>query len=64
VVEHKSGECEFTARYHVDRLVYFEAFDLIVDAIAREKQIKGWKRSKKIALIKTMNPGWRDLSSP
>jgi len=63
-IEHKSGECEFTARYHFDRLVYFETFDLIVDAIAREKHIKGLTRAKKIALIKTVNPTWCDLSSP
>ena len=62
--EHKAGESDFTARYHFDRLVYFEAFDLIVDAIVREKQIKGMSRSKKIALIKSVNPTWRDLSSP
>jgi putative endonuclease len=64
VFEHKSGEGDFTSRYHFDRLVYYETFDLIVDAIAREKQIKGMNRAKKIALIKTSNPGWHDLSSP
>ncbi len=62
--EHKAGEGEFTSRYHFDRLVYYEAFDLIIDAIAREKQIKGMTRAKKIALIKSGNPEWRDLSSP
>ncbi len=54
---------EFTARYHFDRLVYFETFDYIVDAISREKQIKGLTRAKKIALVKTINPTWRDLSA-
>ena len=41
IAEHKAGECAFTSRYHFDRLVYYESFDLILDAIAREKQIKG-----------------------
>jgi len=63
VTAHKSGEgSKFTSRYHFDRLVYFETFDLIIAAIAREKQIKGMTRAKKIALIKTLNPTWRDLS--
>ena len=62
IIEHKAGECAFTSRYHFDRVVYYESFDLIVDAIAREKQIKGWTRAKKIALIKTLNPKWIDLS--
>ena len=51
----------FTARYHFDRCVYFELYERIVDAIAREKQIKGWTRARKIALIKSVNPGWMDL---
>lgn len=47
VIEHKSGAgSEFTSRYHFDRLVYFETYDLIVDAINREKQIKGWTREE------------------
>ncbi len=63
VYEHKEGiGSAFTARYHFDRLVYFESFDLVVDAIAREKQIKGLTRAKKIALIKSINPSWHDLS--
>ena len=62
VWQHKNGEgSEFTRRYHFDRLVYFEAYDLVVDAIAREKSVKGMTRAKKIALIKTINPGWNDL---
>ncbi len=52
----------FTARYDVDRLVYFEQTSDVVSAIAREKQIKGWSRSKKVALIESMNPEWEDLS--
>jgi len=64
VAAHFAGHgSKFTARYHFDRLVYFEDFELVVDAIAREKQIKGMTRAKKIALVKTMNPGWRDLSA-
>ena len=63
--DHKNGVgSEFTARYHFDRCVYFETFESILDAIAREKQIKGWTRAKKIALIKTMNREWRDLTPP
>ena len=52
----------FTARYHLKCLVYFETTPDIRAAIAREKQIKGWLRRKKVALIETMNPDWRDLS--
>jgi len=62
-IEHKAGEGSFTSRYHFDRLVYYEAYDLIVEAIEREKQIKGMTRAKKIALIKTVNPTWSDLPS-
>jgi len=46
----------------VNKLVYFEVFHYINNAIAREKEIKGWRRSKKVVLIESMNPGWRDLS--
>ena len=52
----------FTKRYHVHRLVYFEDTKIVKAAIAREKQIKGWLRSKKNALVETLNPEWRDLS--
>jgi putative endonuclease len=52
----------FTARYNIDRLVYFEACGDILAAIAREKQIKGWSRKKKIALIESVNRDWKDLS--
>ncbi len=52
----------FTAKYYINRLVYYEEYPLIEDAIKREKQIKGWLRSKKIALIETLNPKWKDLS--
>jgi putative endonuclease len=52
----------FTTRYRINRLVYFEHHGDIRAAIQREKQIKGWTREKKLALIKVMNPGWCDLS--
>jgi len=51
----------FSARYNVDVLVYYEKLDTIVDAIAREKQIKGGSRAKKIKLIESINPAWEDL---
>ena len=53
----------FTTRYDVKRLVHFEEFDRIADAISREKQLKGWVRAKKIRLIEELNPEWNDLSS-
>lgn len=63
VVQHRHAEVPgFTARYNVDRLVYFESYDDIRDAIGREKQIKGWVRMKKHALIAAKNPGWSDLA--
>jgi putative endonuclease len=61
--EHKSHTSEgFTARYNVDRLVWYEIYSDIHRAIGREKQLKGWVRSKKIALIEALNPTWQDLS--
>jgi len=63
VDEHRSGTNPgFTTKYKINRLVYFEHFEDISDAIAREKEIKGWVRRKKIALIETQNPKWSDLS--
>jgi putative endonuclease len=63
VWRHKKGYFEgFTSRYKIDRLVYFERWSHPGTAIAREKQLKGWKRIKKIALIVSMNPEWKDLS--
>jgi putative endonuclease len=63
-MQHKDGETPgFTSRYKVDRLVYFEVFKYVNNAIAREKQIKGWTRARKIALLESMNPGWRDLTN-
>jgi putative endonuclease len=51
----------FTSQYNVDKLVYYEVFDDAYNAISREKQIKGGSRQKKIDLINSMNPQWRDL---
>ncbi|MCW6510297.1 GIY-YIG nuclease family protein [Lichenifustis flavocetrariae] len=62
IVEHKSGVTPgFSARYGVHRLVWMEDHERIVDAIAREKQLKKWRRDWKIALIEAVNPGWADL---
>jgi putative endonuclease len=52
----------FTQRYNITQLVYYEETPDVRAAITREKQIKGWLRAKKIALVESMNPGWRDLS--
>ncbi len=52
----------FTKKYKIDWLVYYEQTSDVEAARAREKQIKGWRRSKKVALIETMNPRWKDLS--
>jgi putative endonuclease len=63
VTEHKRELCAgFTERYKVTRLVYFEGFGDVRDAITREKQIKRWRREKKLALIRGINPKFRDLS--
>lgn len=64
VAEHQTGAIPgFTRRYHVHHLVYYEETSDVVAAIAREKQIKGWRRERKIALIESDNPEWRDLSA-
>ena len=61
--QHKQKLIEgFTKRYNITRLVYYEETSDVTAAIAREKQIKGWLRKKKIALIESLNPGWKDLS--
>jgi len=63
VYEHKNGITPgFTSKYNITRLVYYESFSDIRDAIAREKRIKGWLRAKKIALIESVNPKWEDSS--
>jgi putative endonuclease len=53
----------FTSKYKVHKLVYYERFDRIEDAIYREKQLKGKNRSKKIDLVNSSNPNWNELSS-
>jgi len=63
VFEHKAKLiCGYTSKYDITRLVYYEATASIRAALAREKQLKGWLRKKKVALIRSVNPGWRDLS--
>ena len=63
VWQHQNGEIEgFTKSYKVNRLVYYECFDNPRAAIAREKEIKGWRREKKDTLVETKNPKWADLS--
>ena len=63
VWQHQSSAIEgFTKTYKVNRLVYYERYNDPRDAIAREKEIKGWRRSKKNALVETKNPTWADLS--
>src|SRR5262245_21876923 len=63
IIEHKLGEIPgFTRKYGVNRLVYFERFQYVRNAIARETQIKSWRREKKVAMIKQLNPSWKDLA--
>ena len=62
VYEHKQKFVKgFTSKYKVDKLVYYEVFDDPYNAISREKQLKGWLRNKKIELINSFNPLWKDL---
>jgi len=64
VTEHKSKSVPgFSARYNTYALVYFEPFGDVRAAIAREKKIKGWLRARKVALIRSSNPRWKDLSA-
>ncbi len=63
VWQHKNGTVPgFTSKYRLNRLVYYELCEDIRGAIEREKQIKSWSRAKKEALVRAMNPMWRDLS--
>ena len=63
VYQHKQKLADgFTKRYNVDRLVYYEETTDIEVALEREKEIKGWRRSKKISLIESINPTWKDLA--
>ena len=62
-LQHKRGEIDgFASKYGCTRLVYYEGFDDVHKAISREKQLKGWIRAKKIALIESKNPRWEDLA--
>ena len=61
--EHKNKtQKSFTSRYNITRLVYLEQHDSITEAIEHEKQLKSWTRARKITLIETLNPSWRDLT--
>ena len=61
--EHKNKLIKgFTSKYNVNKLVYFDHTSDVVSAIAREKEIKGWRREKKNKLVESMNPEWKDLS--
>jgi len=64
VLQHKekANPKSFTAKYNLNRLVWYEYFDDISKAIIREKEIKGWTREKKVSLIRSMNPDLKDLS--
>jgi putative endonuclease len=63
IAQHREGTVpEFTARYRIHRLVHFETYRDVRATIAREKEIKGWSRAKKIALIETTNSTWEDLA--
>jgi len=62
VYEHKNKIVKgFTEKYNVDKLIYYEIYNRPIDAIKREKQIKGWLRKKKIELVKSFNHDWKDL---
>ena len=62
-LQHRSGEVEgFASKYGCNRLVHYESFDDVHKAIGREKQLKGWTRAKKIAVIESKNPRWEDLA--
>ena len=61
--EHRQGWSEHTSRYNITKLVYLESHETAPQAIEREKQIKKWRRDKKIALIEGTNPEWLDLSN-
>lgn len=64
LMEHKTDDhgSKFVRRYHLDYLVYYEVYTNMADAIAREKQIKGWRRQRKNELISVLNPEWSDLT--
>jgi putative endonuclease len=64
VMQHKNGTFEgFAKQYNCTRLLYYEGHESILQSIAREKQLKGWRREKKLNLIRTRNPEFKDLSA-
>jgi predicted GIY-YIG superfamily endonuclease len=64
VMEHRSAKTgSHTARYRITRLVYIESYKYVDEAIAREKQLKDWRRERKVALIEADNPAWEDLAA-
>lgn len=64
IYEHMTGHYGgFTSKYNVNRLIYYEEYSDPHDATARERQLKGWRRAKKVALIERFNPGWHDISA-
>ena len=63
MIEHKNGAYDgFTKKYHIHKLVFYAEYSEVLDAISKEKQIKGWRREKKDKLINSFNPNWEDLS--
>jgi putative endonuclease len=63
LAQHRRGEgSAFAEKYRVTRLVYVEIYGFVGDALRREKQLKGWTRAKKVRLIESTNPDWRDLA--
>jgi putative endonuclease len=63
IYQHKTKQIPgFTSKYNINRLVYFEVFEYVRNAIDREKEIKSWTRAKRVALIESRNPKWDDLS--
>jgi len=62
--EHATGQSRFTAKYKINRIVYYEVIEDARMAIARGKQIKGWRRSRKVALIESVNPNWKEGTTP
>ena len=63
VMEHKQGQSGgFTSKYSVTKLVYHESTSDVRAAIEREKELKGWRRGKKVALVESVNPEWKDLA--
>ena len=63
LAEHRAGMDDYTSKYHITRLVHFEVTANVMSAIAREKELKGWLRSRKIELIECSNPHWLDLAT-